>query len=137
MFPLDSRLYWRVGDTVKYFDPDETASLIDDNEVAGAGFTCSWRSHAMRGNPDYLKRLQYVDCDQNGTIDMTINIDPTNQGELLAGPTITGMTYNNRKVAMPDQFHSVELVITSNTEALHEVREIGLAYNTLKRYSGS
>lgn len=137
MYALDDRMVWRAGNTVKYFDALEAVNLRDENESVGAGYVASLRSHALRLDPDILKRFQFIDVDQTGDLTLTVNLDPENLGEILNGPTIEGMTYTNRKVGLPYQFYAVELLITSPTETLHEIREISLVWNPLKRFSGS
>ncbi len=133
LLPLGSKLYFRSGNKLHYFDAAATGSAGDpfrDSEDA-EGFayesTIEFRMNDFK-NPNASKEVLGIDLIQNGraTFDFrTVGYDLT---QIMPGPTINGPTVGKEMHGLAMMAPQFGVIVTSKDETGYELQQLQLHY---------
>lgn len=125
MIPIDDRLYWRSGGSVYYLDASASSNLHDDNEVEDQGYVSKVQFHRLRPFTDARAVMSYIDLDVTGQCSLS-SVLASHSDEVVAGPTVYGITFDTGRVRMSAEFYAIGLIIESQDSSGFDINEIGL-----------
>ncbi len=140
MIPVGSRLYFRSGTGLFYFDASvytaASPSFRDDTDPPGAGnaylSTVRWWWNNFQ-KPGSSKKFVFYDISQRGQSTASFYTIPGDLEHVIEGPTVDGSTYNRLRVGLSMRSEAIALQLDSTDERGWELEQIGVDFMYGKR----
>lgn len=133
-----SRLYWRSGSSIYYFDAAATV-FRDWCDTPGAAYESFGRLHYNdMGKPGLSKRFIAFDIVQEGRCTIGFELPPfgawqETSGPQLQGPTIIGTTYGRARLPMAGLGPAIAPTFSSRCEDGWELQRIAIDFLMMRR----
>jgi hypothetical protein len=139
MIPDGSKLWFRSGTALRYFDADAT-HFADYGDVSGSEYLSSWILHFNdMGKPGASKRFVAMDIVQDGISNIGFQIPPYGSwgsetaGPIISGPQIEGISYGRIRIPLAMTGPAISVGGSTRSTTGWRLQRISLDFLMLRR----